>query len=177
MRVLKIALFASLAVNLLVVGFFVATAAKHWRGGDRPGPAIAVPDNGLVHRGAHRKDGDRRGPAMRQAPPMLLWPLMAQLSKEDRRAFAKSVNQAHKAAGFARSDMRALAAQLATALEADPFDVAAVETAFRTLRATMDARAQVVEEKMLGVIAAMPADRRKAIAADLRSAKNGRKRF
>ena len=170
MRGLKIVLFASLAVNVLVIGAGGAFWVKHKDSVARENASLSKPGapNRLEHRGPYAKPGERRGPAARQAPPVLLWPLMSQLSREERRALAQSVRDAHRKAGLKRSDLRESTLALADAVETEPFDAALVQKSLTGLRGILERRATVVEQKMLTTIQAMPLAKRKALAEALR---------
>ncbi len=168
MNGLKIALFASLAVNVLILGAGAAFVAKYKTQSGAAWGASAQAD-AYGKRGSSRKDGDRRGPVAQKAPPVLLWPLMSQLTREERKALAESVREAHRATGLKRSDIRQLTLALADAVEADPFDAARVQSSLADLRAIMEKRSTVVEAKMLETISSMPLDARKALAQALRN--------
>ncbi len=98
---MRIVLFTSLALNLLVVGAVVGS-----RFGEKEQPKNARDDRGQI--------GAAIGPYGRA------------LSKDDRRALGREFVKNAKELRATRQEMRALGAQVVEALRAEPFDVAPI---------------------------------------------------
>ncbi|MEO0486576.1 MAG: periplasmic heavy metal sensor [Pseudomonadota bacterium] len=98
----RIALFVSLALNLVIVGVVVGSLAID-------GP----------------RNSDKR-PARAQETG--LGPVLMALSREDRRALGRDMRQFLRGEQRTRAEARALMENVVTAVRADPFDPAAVDS-------------------------------------------------
>lgn len=157
MRGWKIALFASLALNLLVIG----AVATIWIGNS------GYSGKGGGDRSAH--SSDRRGGGMRQAGPIMLWPVLELMDRDERRAFGKTIQDKLKQQGLTRADVRPVVLSLADAIEADPVDQSALKDALDQMKTHAETRNLVLEGALVERVLGFSADQRKNIAAKLRS--------
>ena len=135
---LKGVLFASLAMNLAVVGIVAGAAWKF-----APG-----------------KDG-RHPPRL----DMVVGPYTHALSREDRRAIGKQMREAYRSQRPSREEIRAEFANVLTALRTVPYDGAKVETILmRQLQGGMD-RQELGQRMLIGRLSAM-SDAERAEFAD-----------
>ncbi|MDU8927127.1 periplasmic heavy metal sensor [Alisedimentitalea sp. MJ-SS2] len=139
-RKLRVVLFVSLALNLLVVGLVVGAGMKHRFG----------PDG----RGGHF---DRPGGAM-----------IAALDRQERRALGKEMRRSLRDArgqdGAKRIDYNAVIA----ALTADPYEPDVVRAAVDIPIRRLQDRAEMGRDKLLARLEAMSLEERKAYAQRLR---------
>ncbi len=162
MNKLKIILFVSLALNLLVLGaigsFIVAGYGK-----------------GKFNQTELSEKSGRRGPAMRQAPPVLLWPMLQALNHDERRSFGRDIRKNLNEAGLGRAKGQELELALKESLQTEPFDLQAVRAALSNLQKHGQARSDIVLEQMLTNLSQMSPQQRKEIA-DRMQRKRQRKR-
>lgn len=133
---LRVLLFASLALNLLIVG---AVAGALWRGGPARGPEA----------GASR---DFAAPYARALAP------------EDRRALRRDLRRAMLANRPERGALAEGYARASAALRADPFDPAALEAALAGQAERARRRQEVGREVMVAFLSALSAEERRAFA-------------
>ena len=126
----RVVLFASLALNLLVVG---VVAGAMWRfSGDRL---------------------DRRGNEFSN-------PFIRALSHSDRRAIGKEMRKTREQAKEGHAARKVLYQQMTEALRADPFDLAQVEELSQRQRSAVNDRLSAAQEIWLRHIADMTAQER-----------------
>jgi hypothetical protein len=135
---LRIALVASLAVNLVVIGLGLG-AWMHGPGGDRMDM-----DAGDGFRG-------------------LAWAL----PRETRHDLGREIFSRREEFKATRSQMAAARTQLADALLAEPFEIAAVEAAFARQKALLSGLADEGYRTLVAAIAAMSAAERAEFAGNL----------
>ncbi len=140
----KIALALSLAVNLLIVGIVVGAVAGKDR--DRSGGPRGGPDRISVPRDI--------GPT----------PLVAALPREDRRAIAEAFRSEARTLLRDRADLRRRVDALLVELRKDPFDQDAVTAVIGEQRDAALARQEIGQKVLLGHIAGMTAEERRAFA-------------
>ena len=143
-------LVSSLALNLLVAGMILSHSMMQFRG--NPGRIQATSWSQLLPRG-----------------------FFVQLDNERRHALLGSFKAQHTKFREGRSLLRARAAAVADALEADPYDLARVQTAVAQFG---DAGKGIIDEGsngVNGVIAKLSADERKILAAEIRRRAGGGK--
>jgi uncharacterized membrane protein len=126
------------AVSLCVNLFLVGSMAGHWfpRGHDGPGGP----------------DGPRRLEAMIAGMPEDLRPLI-----KDKFEAAKPQFQAQ------RDKIRAARDKVAAAAEAEPFDPAAFDQAFKDLQATMAGMGSIAHQTIREILPQIPAEQRKQL--------------
>lgn len=126
------AAIVSLCLNLFLVGLM----AGHWVYGPRFGPG---------------------GPGPR---PHGVEAMIAGLPEDVRPLFKKSFEAAKPQFDAARSQIRAARDKLAQAAEADPFDPAALDSAFHDLQQAMDAMALTAHQTIREILPQIPAKER-----------------
>ena len=139
-RWIKAALIASVTLNLLVAG---------------------VVAGGML--GRDRFDG--RAP---QAGDMLLGPLGAAFSRQDRAEMRQGAERIGVDLGTMRNSLRTDVETLISLVEADPWNPDAVQAHLTQMRARGDQRARLGEQVMLQRLGAMSAQERHDYAARLR---------
>ncbi|MDQ2092252.1 periplasmic heavy metal sensor [Marimonas arenosa] len=138
-RSVKIVLFLSLALNLLVLGLVIGAMA------------------------GHRFDHDRRSVYHDRAGG----PLTAALSPADRRAIGKALREAARETRPSRARTRAEYQAVVAALTAEPYDGAAVRAAVERQLQGLGQRAELGKEMLLRQLDAMSAADRAAYAERL----------
>lgn len=114
-RGVRILLFASLAINLLVVGLVVGAMASH------------------------RYEDRRHPPRLERAGG----PLTAALSRQDRRAVGRELREAYREKRPSRESIKAEFGAVITALQSDPYDPASVRAAVAQQMQRITRRADV----------------------------------
>ncbi|MEZ5716326.1 MAG: periplasmic heavy metal sensor [Paracoccaceae bacterium] len=138
-RGVKIALFLSLALNLLVAGLVLGA---------------------VVH---HRSDRDGRPPRLDRGGG----PMTAALSLSDRRAIGMALREAAHENRPTRADLQAEYRAVVTALKARPFDPQAVKTALEGQAQVLTRRAELGQALLLDRLQAMSDSERAAYAERL----------
>jgi uncharacterized membrane protein len=138
---MKIALVASLAVNLLVAGLVVGAMVRH-----------------------DRDDRDVR--SMRADVPreFARSPFLGALDGEDRRAVGRELMREDRSLRENRAELRARFERLLVAIRAEPFDRGAIETILDEQRAAGSRRLELAEEAVLDRLTAMSPQARAAYA-------------
>jgi uncharacterized membrane protein len=139
-RGVRIVLFASLALNLLVAGLVLGAVLTHR---DRP---------------------DRHPPRFDQ----VAGPMSRAMSHEDRRAIGQAMRQAFREERPTREAVKAEYDRVIAALETVPFDSQAVRESVERQMAATDRRMRLGREVLLNRIEAMSDGERAAFAARLR---------
>ncbi len=137
---LRVLLFTSLALNLLVAGLVIGAVVGHRFGEDGPRPPRL----------------DRAGGPMTMA-----------LSHEDRHAIGLEMRKAYREKRPTRADMRAEYARVIAALRAVPFDPSAVRAAMDRQMAGIAARGELGRDLLLHRLETMSDDDRSAYAERL----------
>ena len=135
---LRVLLFGSLALNLLVVGTVVTLFALHGE-----------------------KDGDRRGPPRADR---MGGPLTFALSDEDRHAIGRAMREAYRAGRPDRGEVQAQYRAVVDALRSDPYDPAVVEQSLTRQSELAQDRQRIGNRLLLERLAAMNAEDRAAYA-------------
>lgn len=130
-------LLPSLAINLLVLGLFVGHLVV-----DEP---------------------DRKVPRVDR----MSGPLTFALSHEDRREIGKALRKEYRDARPTRAEVRAEYQSVIAALQAEPYDRAALEAVFAAQLAGATERVAIGQKLLLTRIAAMTPDQRQEFAARL----------
>ncbi|WP_298836541.1 periplasmic heavy metal sensor [uncultured Roseobacter sp.] len=148
-RRLKLALFASLALNLAIAGLVAGTLLRS--GPDRPGGPGA--------------DSYAR-------------PYMAALPREQRREMFRGIRSANRQAIPDRGARRALYRDVLSALRTEPFDAVALETAARRQAEAGVRFLEATQTAWVQVVAGMSAQERAAYAQRVEEAlsRGGRKK-
>lgn len=139
-RGVRVLLFASLAVNLLVAGLVVGAVVSHRTGDSHRPPRI-----------------DQVGGPMARA-----------LSREDRRALGREMREAQGDRRGTRAEIRAEFDKMIVALEASPYDSAVVRESLERQMQGIEQGAQLGFELLLQRLDAMSDAERAAYAARLR---------
>ena len=137
----RILLYASLAVNLIVVGLVVGS---------------------LFVAGDRRED--RRPP---RAGETGLGPIMLALSPEDRRQLGREMRRTLRQERGTLGEMRAANRQVVSALRAEPFEIAAVDALLLEQFSEAEFRLDLARRIFLNRVAAMSDAERTAFAARL----------
>ena len=151
-RVLRIALFVSLALNLIIVGL-VAGAVLDNRG--KIGP---------------------RGQNPRAALDAGIGPFGQAMTREQRRAFGEEFRKRSGDLQSNRAEVRENLSAVLDAITAQPFDPAALQAAFDASQAALGQRQRIGSEVLLGSIAAMSDEDRAEFARKLRKSLRGMER-
>lgn len=141
-RWVKIVLAVSLTLNLAVIGLIAGAGVKHWRDDD--------------HRRPVRSDVTSFGPYTRALP------------EEARARMRAAYRDKSGDLGRARKDLRQDFESLRAALEAVPYDEAAVVAIMDRQRGRIDTQVLVVRRLFLDEVAAMSDDERAALARNLK---------
>ena len=132
----KVLLFSSLALNLLVAGLVVGAL--------------------LAHRGDHENHPPRLD--------RISGPMTRALSLEDKRVIGKSMRAAYRDMWPSRADSRADYDAMAAALRADPFDPEDVRAAMERQLEIVGRRANLGRELLLDRLSAMSPEERAGFA-------------
>jgi len=143
-RGLRWALFASLALNLLVLGIVA----------------------GLAVTGGHKgKRGDGRAPVtFGQAAG----PLIRALPEDSRREFARNMRRSTRDAGLTRSAFRESLADLVQVLEQDPFDPAALDGVLSAQRDGLTALQALAQSEMRAQMLGLSNEERLVMASEVK---------
>lgn len=133
---LRYLLIGSLAVNFIIAGLMVGATVGNKRTGDRP-----------------PREGDILG-AYTQA-----------LSSQERREIGKSIRDHHRSLGEKPMRPRQVLQQMLTALQAEPFDAAAVQALIDQQSETAFERRKVAQGLWLQYVSDMSVEERAAYAA------------
>ena len=145
-------LAASLALNLFLAGVFVGRYAAD------PGAAVAVPAP------ATEPARGERGP-LADLPGRPFIQRMAQnLPPEERAKFEAAVAAHRPALSAAASRVREVRLRVHDAIAVEPFDRAALETAFEQLRRRNEELQKAIQTALADAVAGLPPDARKALA-------------
>jgi uncharacterized membrane protein len=145
----KVALVASLALNLLVAGLVVGAMARH-----------------------DRDDRGMRGDVPREFARS---PFLGALDADDRRAVGRELMREEGSLRENRAELRARFERLLVAIRAEPFDRAAIEAILDEQRAAGARRLELAEEAVLDRLSGMTPEARAAYADRLdRSLRRGR---
>ena len=136
---LRVVLFASLALNLLVVGLVLGAVVSH------------------------RSDERQRSPRVEQAGGLLA----TALTRRDRREVGREMRKSFRAGQFSRGDIRADFVAVTGALTAEPYDPAAVRATVTTLMQKVSRRSDAGMAILLRKFDEMSADERAAYARRL----------
>lgn len=139
-RGVRILLFASLALNLLVAGLVVGAVVAHRVGDSHRPPRI-----------------DQVGGPMTRA-----------LSQDDRRAIGKALREAYRDRRPARSEIRAEFDRVIAALQTSPYDPSAVRDSLERQMTGVQEGARIGRELLLQRLESMTDDERAAYATRLR---------
>jgi hypothetical protein len=155
---LRVGFGLSLALNLAIAGLVVGAAGRD-RWDDR---RSAAADGG----GPHGDAGHVTGRAADRDNPggMALSPYAAALPPSDRRALGREVIARVRSEGIGLRDLRASVETLVTALRADPYRPEAVAAELARQRAALTRLQEVSQDAVLGRVAQMSAEERRAFA-------------
>ena len=139
-RGVRVLLFASLAVNLLVAGLVVGAIVAHRVGDDHRPPRI-----------------DQVGGPMTRA-----------LSQQDRRTIGKALREAYRDGRPSRSEIRAEFDRVIAALQASPYDPSVVRSSLERQMQGIEEGARIGRELLLQRLESMSDEERAAYAQRLR---------
>ena len=147
-RGLKVALFLSLAANLLVVGLVAGTALRHDGRIERRGNVSAAIDAGLG-------------------------PFGQAMTRDQRRGFADEFGQRSGDFRRNRDEVRQQVGDMLVALRAEPFDADAVRRLFNETQVALNQRQQLGTDILIGQLQTMTASERLAFAQRLEESFKG----